>query len=126
MPAKRAAPTIAELVAEANRKAEVERKKREADYLEWLKVERIRKRAEAQKASRESLITAIEHWTRIRQSETFFVDVESRLEVVPDDRRAAVAERLRLARLMIGEPDALARLLSWKTPNELVPGGDES
>ena len=126
MPAKRAAPTIAELVAEANRKAEIERKKHEAEYLEGLKAERIRKRAEAQKASRESLTAAIEHWTRIRQSETFFVDVESRLEVVPDDRRAAVAERLRLARLMIGEPDALARLLSWKTPNELVPGGDES
>jgi hypothetical protein len=121
----KAAPDIAERVADASRKAEIERLAREAQHREWLKAERARKRGEAHKASRANLDLAIEHWSRVRQIEEFLADVERRLPTLPIDQRAAVADRLARARSMIGETDAMRQLVDWKTPEELYEPEDE-
>ena len=65
----KAAAAIAELVAEAERKAEIERRRREVEHREWLKAERVRKRAEAEKTSHATLIATIEDWGRVRDIE---------------------------------------------------------
>jgi hypothetical protein len=123
---RKAAPTIAERVAEETRKTEAEAQAREVQYQQHLKAERAKKRQEAQKASREALLNAISQWSRVRDIETFLGDVERELANVPLEQRGVVTERLALARRMIGPTDALRWLATWQTPEELYPEGSRT
>jgi hypothetical protein len=123
---RKAAPMIAERVADETRKAQAEAQARDVQYQQYLKAERARKRQEAQKASRDALLNAISQWSRVRDIETFLDDVERELANVPLEQRGVVTERLALARKMLGPTDALQWLTSWQTPEELYPEGSRT
>jgi hypothetical protein len=114
------AATIADLAAEAERKAEIERKEWEAQRIKWRIEEEERQRTEAHKKSSEELSGVIKAWVTAKGIEEFFADVERRAVSLDEEKKNAVLERLAKARTMIESTDALQRLLAWKTPKERI------
>jgi hypothetical protein len=119
---KREAATIAQLVEEGERKAEIERKEWEAKQVIWRREEEERRRIKAIKDSREELSEIIKAWAKAKRIEDFFDDVERRVANMEEEQKAAVLERLELARRMIDSTDALEWLAAWKTPEERTSG----
>jgi hypothetical protein len=115
---KREAATIAQLVEEGERQAEIERQRREAEHLVWLREEEVRRRIRAEKESREELFKVIESWAEVKKIEEFFADAERRAAGLSEDEKENILERLKLARKMVGGVDALQRFRSWKAPDE--------
>lgn len=115
---KREAATIALLVAEGERKAEIERQEWEAKQIIWRQEEAERRRIKAEKDSREELVEIIEAWSEAKKLEQFFADAEQRAAELGDEEKRMLQERLKLAREMIGGTDALQWFRSWKTPDE--------
>lgn len=113
-----AAPQIAEMVVEAERKAEIARKEAEIAREKWKREEVERQRLENIKKSREQLHKIIEAWGAVRVIEGFFEDAERRVAALEEAEAAPLRERLERARELIGEADALRRLREWKTPDE--------
>lgn len=101
-----------ELEAVRRRQAwEIERRKLEQQEAE-------RQQAEDLEASREELSEIVEAWGVARRIEDFFNDAERRAAGLDDEARERIAERLRLARELLGGVDALERLRSWRAPDE--------
>lgn len=109
---------IARLVEEGERRAEIERKKREAEWEQYRREEKVRRAKEALKESREELFRIINAWGEVNRIEQFFKDVESRVASLNDDQKPKVLKRLRLARQMIGNVDALGYFMRWRSPSE--------
>ena len=123
------APSIVPLIAEAQRKREEESRRRDAQFLEWERTERIRKAQEAREKSLAELMSIIAEWTKARSIESFFDDALRRSEQLPTTERTAFAARIATARELLGGTDALARLSEWRSPQQrLGPQGpdDES
>jgi hypothetical protein len=116
---RKAAPTIRELVAEAQRQADIEAERRAEQHRGSLKAEGVRQRAEAQKASHAGLLSVIEEWGRVRNIQAFLAEVERQCEKCLPEERPSVMDRLERARGMIGATNALEHLLAWKTPREI-------
>jgi hypothetical protein len=123
---KREAATIAELVEEGERKAEIERQEWEAKQIIWRREEEERRRIKAIKDSREELSEIIKAWAKAKRIEDFFDDVERRAASLEEKQKAAVLERLALARRMIDSTDALEWLAAWKTPEERTTGSSSN
>jgi len=115
---KREAATIAQLVEEGERKAEIERKEWEARQIIWRREEEERRRLKAEQDSREELLEIIEAWAEAKRFEEFFADAEQRAAELGDEEKSMLQERLKLAREMIGGTDALQWFRSWKSPDE--------
>ena len=115
---KRETATIAQLVEEGERKAEIERKEWEAQQIIWRREEEERRRVKAIKESREELAEIIKAWVKAKGIEDFFVDVERRAANLEEEQKAVVLERLTQARTLIDSTDALQWLAAWKTPEE--------
>lgn len=115
---KREAATIAKLVEEGERQAEIERQKWEAQQIVWRREEAERMRIKAHKDSREELSQIIKAWAEAKKIEDFFNDIERRATSLEEDQKAAVLERLEIARKMVDSTNALKWLVSWKTPDE--------
>lgn len=60
----------------------------------------------------------IEAWGRAKQLEDFFDDAERRARTLEPDESEAALDRIRQARALLGDGDALRRLLSWRSPEE--------
>jgi hypothetical protein len=112
------AATIAALVAEGERQAEIERQKWEAQQVKWRAEEAERRRIQNTKESREELFAIIEAWGVAKQIEGFFEDAERRAAELDEDSKNAVLERLRRARTLLGDVDALRRFRAWRAPEE--------
>lgn len=117
---KRETATIAQLVEEGERKAEIERKGWEARQVIWRREEEERRRVKAIKESREELSEVIKAWVKAKGIEDFFADVERRAANLDEEQRAVVLERLTQARTLIDSTDALLWLEAWKTPEQRV------
>ena len=115
---KRETATIAQLVEEGERKAEIERKEWEAKQVIWRREEEERRRVKAIKESREELSEIIKAWVKAKGIEDFFADVERRAANLEEEQKAVVLERLAQARTLIDSTDALQWLAAWKTPEE--------
>ncbi|MGO7042178.1 hypothetical protein ACCS60_27905 [Rhizobium acaciae] len=103
----------------AEDEAEAKRKKERQE--EWERYERredARKVAQALADSRQQLAETIEKWGKAMTVERFFADADDRLGGVDDQRRQRLAERLALARAMMGSIDPLDFIESWKAPDE--------
>lgn len=116
---KRAVPTIAEQIAESRRQAEIR-------HQEWLVAEDRRKRAEDRRRIEESIKTStgqlqqvIERWQGRASVEKFFDELASAISLAPEEQRADLVERLRLAKEFAGSVDPLDFFRAWKTPNEI-------
>lgn len=115
---EREAATIAVLVEEGERQAEVERQRWEAMQQEWSRQEAERRRIKAIKDSREELFSIIDAWAEAKRIEEFFRNAEMRTAALGNDDHAAILDRLKQARELLGGVDALQRFLSWKSPEE--------
>lgn len=112
------AATIAALVAEGERQAEIERQKWEAQQAKWRAEEAERRRIQNTKESREELFAIIEAWGVAKQIEGFFEDAQLRAAELDEDARDAIQDRLKLARALLGDVDALRRFRAWRSPEE--------
>jgi GTP1/Obg family GTP-binding protein len=113
------APTLDPTAAqEADRQAEIERQRWEAQRREEERRERERRRAQAVKESREQLFAIVKAWALADRIERFFDDAERRASALNWDDRAALLDRIKQARGLLGGTDALARLQQWKAPSE--------
>ena len=115
---KREAATIAQLVEEGERQAEIERQRWEAQQIVWRREEAERRRIKAEKDSREELSSIISAWAEAKRIEEFFADTERQAAGLRDDEKVMILERLKLAREMVGCTEALQWFGSWKAPDE--------
>ncbi len=113
-----ATPHIAELIAEGERQAELERIRWEEQKRQWER-ERVEEAARAaRKESREELQEIIKSWARAKRLEEFFADATVRSEGLEPEVRAQMLDRLARARKLIGGVDALEKFRRWKSPTE--------
>lgn len=115
---EREAAAIATLVEEGERQAEVERQQWEERQQEWRREEAERRRIKAIKDSREELFSIIDAWAEAKRIEEFLEDAGLRAAALGNDEHAAILDRLKQARELLGGVDALQRFLSWKSPGE--------
>jgi hypothetical protein len=110
-------PTIVQRREEAQRQAEIERQRWEAECREEKRRERERRRAQLIKESREQLFAIVDDWALADRIERFFDDAERRASALDSDDRVDLQDRIRQARALLGGTDALARLQQWKAPS---------
>lgn len=110
--------SLVPLVEEGERKAEIERQRRAAEHAAWVIEEESRRRARALKESRQELAEIIELWSAEKRLEQFFADAELSIADLTDDEHRFLSERLRAARELLGNTDALPRLAKWRLPGE--------
>ncbi len=77
-----------------------------------------RRGAQALADSKKQLADIMEKWAAATAVERFFLEAQSRVDEVDGERRAQLAERLALARSMVGALDPLAFLAEWLAPEE--------
>ena len=113
-----AAVDLVRKLEDADRKAEIARQ-------EWLAAEVRRKKEEDRhrmeqsiRESREHLGQVIQQWSSAVSVEMFLAGVENRAAALLETDKAAVLERLTLAREFLGSQDPLDFFMSWKTPGE--------
>lgn len=112
------AGTIAALVAEGERQAEIEARRREEQYAKWRAEEAERRRLQNIKESSDQLFAIIDVWGIAKRIEAFFEDAERRAADLDEAGREAIHDRLRRARMLLGGIDALQRFRTWKAPDE--------
>jgi hypothetical protein len=115
---EREAATIANLVQEAARQAEIEHQKWEVQQRQWELEERERRQRENRKKSTQELLAIVEAWSLARRIEEFLEDIQTRTATRGDEERQRTLERLRQARELLGGVDALQRFSEWKSPDE--------
>jgi hypothetical protein len=115
---ERAVIAIAQRVEEGRRQAEIEHRQWEAQQEKWRQEEKVRRAAEARKESQEELLEIIESWAESNRIEQFFKDAERQSANLKDADKARMLERLKLARELIGNVDAIDHFLAWKSPDE--------
>ena len=113
-----ATPHIAELIAEGQRQAEIERVRWEEQSRKWERERAEEAARKARKESREELLDIIKAWTHAKRIEEFFADAERRLSMLGETDRKILSDRLGRARGMVGSLDALERFGRWKAPEE--------
>jgi len=105
-------------VAKAREEEELRRIEWEEQRRKFAIEEELRKRNEADKASRLELMKVIEQWSEIRKIEAFFDGAQRAIESMPEASQAGLIDRLVRAQSMIGSARALDALQTWKTPDE--------
>lgn len=113
-----AASIIAERVAEAERLAEIRRLEWEAERERDRIAVEERRRLQAIQDSRDELGAIITAWGEAKRIAEFFDEAEKQAMLLDADQRDRVLNRIAAARNQINAPDALARLLNWKTAEE--------
>jgi hypothetical protein len=111
-------PHIAELIAEGDRQAALERIRWEEQMREWERERAEEAARKARKESREELLEIIKEWAHARRIEDFFLDAERKLDALDEDTRTNLISRLSRARKLIGTLDALDRFGRWRAPDE--------
>jgi hypothetical protein len=115
-----AAPLIADLIKEGERKAELQRQEWEEERRESERKLAEERAAKARRDSRDELLQIIDAWAQAKGIEQFFADVEARLDCMAEEQREVTKIRLRRAREFVGGVDAMQRFSTWKTPAERV------
>lgn len=125
-----AAPRVARLAAEAEREYQMELERHEAEHQRWLeaeaartRAEEVRRRDEALASSRDQLVAVAGAWQDALRVDAFLDEVVRRAGELEDAERDRVLERVRLAKLLMGGVDALARFGDWEPP-EMPTRGD--
>lgn len=115
---ERAAVSVARLVEEGERQAEIERQQWEAQHEQWRREEAERLAAKALKESREELLQIIDGWAESNRIEQFFQDAERKAANLNDSERLKILDRLKRARELVGSVDALDHFMVWRSPDE--------
>lgn len=115
---ERASVSVAGLVEEGERQAELERQQWEAQQKQWRREEAERRAAKALKESREELLQIIDGWAESNRIEQFFQDAERGAANLSDSERLKILERLKRARELVGSVDVLDHFMAWRSPDE--------
>lgn len=103
---------------EAERQAEIEHQAWLARQEQWRRDDDRRSVEKSFKDSREALEGVIGRWSRVMEVERFFQEVEDRASALAVEEKAAVLERLALARQFLGSSNPLDFFRGWRTPRE--------
>ncbi|ELL4312303.1 hypothetical protein RXE40_001116 [Pseudomonas aeruginosa] len=114
----KAATTIAGLVEEGERQAEIRRQEWEEERrrleARWERERQEKARAEA----RQELLEAIRAWDDVRRIQAFFREAEDEALSRTSEEREVLLRRLAIARELVGEMDTLGMLMKWRGPEE--------
>ncbi|MES2098317.1 MAG: hypothetical protein V4569_00705 [Pseudomonadota bacterium] len=111
-------PDLTTRLAEAEKKAEVERIAREEQrQREREEAERAR-RIKARQEARQDILNAIAGWDQAMRIQAYFAAAEGAIGGLSEAEQQLVSGRLEEARVLIGAVDPLALLKQWKTPDE--------
>lgn len=113
-----ATDVIVPLIEEAAREAEIARKRHQEWREQWEREQEEKRIAKALQDSKTELQTIIDSWAAAKSLDAFFADADSRIRTLPEQEREPLTARLERARDLVGNTDALARLASWRTPEE--------
>jgi hypothetical protein len=102
----------------AQKQAEIEHQRWEAEWREYEKREEERRRVEPVKQSREQLIAIVQAWSFALSFESFFEDMQQRVSTLPAEQRDMILGRIEQARAMLGDTDTLTHFQKWRSPNE--------
>jgi hypothetical protein len=115
---EKAVPTLTTLIADAERKAEEEHQRWEAQARQWRREEAARRRTQALKESREELLAIVEQWSLAKRIESFFADLDRSIAAGGGADATVVRARIDRARAMLGGIDALQHFEGWLSPEE--------
>ncbi len=116
---------VVKLFEEGERKAEIERKKWEAERLESKRREAERQRLQAIEQSHSELLGIIKAWGEVKRIEAFFAEAEEQILKSGDGNAEQLLERLKMARELVGPLRALEQLAAWKSPEERLQAEKE-
>ena len=111
-------PHIAELIAEGDRQAELERIRWQEQNRKWEREQAEEAARKARKESRDELLEIIKTWAHAKRIEEFFQDADSRIHALDPASRELLTGRLARARRLVGSLDALERFGRWRAPDE--------
>ena len=115
-----AAPQLVERIEEAERQAELERQRWEAERennIAWKSNVGCDSRPPNEE-SRAQLEKVIAAWDRTSRIQAFLDGVEKRAHALPEQERDGVLQRLDLARQFVGSRTQMDSFMSWRTPDE--------
>jgi hypothetical protein len=112
------AAVIAAEAKKAEEEAEKQRIEWEEQRRQWEIEAAKRRHDDAVNQSHKDLLEIISNWVEIKRIHEFFEQLEIQVSELADDRKQEIVERIRLAKQLIGSPDALEGILKWATPDE--------
>jgi len=112
------APILANQVAEAQARAEAQRREWEEESRRRREEQERARQAKLRQEAKNDLLTAIEAWDRARRVQEWLARVEREAHDLPEADRQQVLSRLEQARALVGGADALDLLKRWKAPGE--------
>lgn len=112
------APDLARQLEEARIQAEEEQRRWEEERRTREQEAERQRREKARQDAKRDLLAVIEAWDEARRISDFFRAAEVRLNQGVGGADPAALDRLRLAKDLIGQPDPLALLKSWRAPEE--------
>lgn len=115
---ERDASKVAELAEEADRNAKAAHQKWEEQKRRWDIEEAERKRNQAIKDSKSELEKIIEEWGELKRIEAFFDEVVQSASFLEAEQQAQIHERVRHAKSLLGNVNALKHFMNWSTPQE--------
>jgi hypothetical protein len=121
-----AAPEVAGLVEEGERKAALERKKWDEAGRERRRQELEEGAAKARRHSRKELLRIVKAWAQDKRIEGFFADARARLEGLSPEEQLRIGKRLSLAGGLLCRNDALERFRQWESPEERCPADGDT
>jgi hypothetical protein len=112
-------PVIVHQVDDASREAERRRQELEDRRERWRIEEEKRNREKSFEQSNELLQLVIKKWAFAKNIEAFFNEIEQEVFSKSSVERVELNDRLRLAREVLGQVNALEYFLEWKSPEEI-------
>lgn len=113
-----AAGNISRLVEEGERQAVLERQRWDEEHEKWRRDDTARRAAKALKDSRDELLVLVQSWAESRRIREFLEEADRLIVGLDDSDKTVIGKRLEHARTLIGGDTAIARLRSWKSPEE--------
>ncbi len=116
----KAVPIINKQLVEESVRAEQRRIQYAIDLEKYEKQELIRKSQEAHKKSLIELQSIMAQWIEDKRIEQFFQDVECGIADLDNEQKEKIKARIKLAKQFLFGNKATDRLISWKTPTEIL------
>ena len=114
-----AVPEIIVMVEEARRQAEIRHQEYLAAEDRRQRQEDKRRIEESTRQSREALGQVIQQWADRMAVERFLDELSRSIDQLPEEERAPMLDRLRLAKEFMGTVDPLEFFREWRTPPEI-------
>jgi len=112
------AQNIPNLITDGEKRAEEERLKQEAERQEYRRKKELELRAKAKEESRTDLDRIIQKWGELKSRQAFIEELTQSINEESPETRAAMIERLEIAKALLKTDSVIDIIKSWKTPEE--------